>query len=330
MKRRSAVPTTRPIPAARTSLVARAFRATRGVSIVVVGCVVVAVVAALITGVVLLNRADQVATLDGHPITRDELVFHMERLERTTAGPGALSDRALDEIKHDKTVWLLAREQGLVESVDHADLIESLAEENERRARTVAGGGVVHGLVEFGAEEYYAHRLAELTTAVRQGLGDQLSVTDAEVRAAFDADKAEWSANATVYTYRQLVLPGVDGVELINLDDAANGRPITTGTYDGRTARGVTARDQELLAVLSTLRPGQVSAPVAGGGQVTYYELVERRVDEKAAYTAYAGRIRQSLVDEKFQQFLQRRVDEGDLRVDTAAVETINAEDGNG
>ncbi|GAA1636140.1 hypothetical protein [Actinoplanes couchii] len=269
----------------------------------------VAVVAALIGGVLLLNRTDQVATLDGHPITRDELVFHMERLSRLD-GP-----RALEEIKHDKTIWLLAKEQGLVESVDHADLLDAMAAENERRARTVASGGVVHGLVEFGAEEYYAHRLAELTTALRQALAPQLPVTDAEVRAAFDADRAQWSANATVYTYRKLDRGG--GV-------------LTTGTYDGSTARGVNAHDQELLAILGTLQPGQRSAPVDEGGQVTYYELVERRVDEEAAFTAYAGRIRQSLVDEKFQQFLQRRVDGGDLRVDTAAVETINAEDGNG
>jgi hypothetical protein len=291
---------------------------------------IAAVITGVITGVVLLNRPDQVATLDGHPITRDELVFHMERLERTTSGGRALSDRALDEIKHDKTVWLLAQEHGLVESVDHADLIDSLAEENNRRARTAASGGVVHGLVAFGAEEYYAHRLAELSTAVRQAVLDQLPVTEAEVRAAFTADKAQWSANATVYTYRRLVVPGPAGAELIDLDEAANGGPVTTETYDGRTARGVNPHDQELLAVLDALQPGQISPPVAGAGQVTYYELVERKVDEQAAYTAYAGRIRQSLVEEKFQLFLQRRVDGGDLWVDTAAVEAINAEVGNG
>ncbi|SDT81058.1 peptidylprolyl isomerase [Actinoplanes derwentensis] len=279
------------------------------------------VVAALVTGVILLNRPDRVATLNGHPITQDELVFHMDRLERTTSGDSPLSDRVLDEIKHDKTLWLLAQEQGLVDSVDHADLLASLDEENKRRARTAAEGGVVHGLVEFGAEEYYAHRLAELTTALRQALSDQLPVTDAEVRAAFDADKAQWSANATVYTYRELVVP-----EALDLEVVAS-RLATLATV---TVRGESRHDQDLLAVLSALGPGQISAPVIGAGQVTYYELTGRTVDERAAFATYASRIRQSLVEEKFQQFLQRRVDGGDFRVDTTAVETINAEDGNG
>ncbi|GLY06848.1 MULTISPECIES: hypothetical protein [Actinoplanes] len=304
-----------------------------------------AVLAAITGGVLMLNRPSEVASLDGHPVTRDELVFQMDRLERTTTGTEPLSDRALATIKRDKTLLILAQEQGLIRSVDHADLMADLEDENAERAAAVKAGQVVHGVTAFEPEEYYTHRITELTTALENRLsaaaGDPLGVTDEEVRAAFAADRDAWSQNASVYAYTIMVVPVKDQAAAASLTSRVAAAPtlkqaaaglagarLSSATYDGRATTGVNPHDQEVMAVLGTLAPGQISAPVAGTGQLTFYELTGRQVDEQAALTAYASRIRQSLVEEKFERFLQRRVDGGDLRVDTAAVDAINAEDG--
>ena len=106
---------------------------------------------------------------------------------------------------------ILAKEQGLIDSVDHADFLAELADENEPRAKAVAEGRTVYGVTEFSPEEYYSHRLTELTTGLKKRLGaeagDPLRVTDSDVRHAFDADRDAWSANATTYTYSKLVVP---------------------------------------------------------------------------------------------------------------------------
>jgi hypothetical protein len=81
------------------------------------------------------------------------------------------------------------------------------------------------------------------------------------------------------------------------------------------------------MAVLGKLAPGRISAPVMGTGQITYYELDSKKIDEDKAFADYRRRIRQSLVEEKFDQFLQRRVGNSDIDVDTSAVDAINAED---
>ncbi|WP_162931171.1 peptidyl-prolyl cis-trans isomerase [Streptomyces sporangiiformans] len=335
--------------------------------------VCVALAALVVTGVTMVSHRTseaEVASLDGHPVTRDELLFHMRRLAPTVQNElrnkyhlrGAtdwnakagdktalqrLKTRALDEIWRDKTTLVLAKEHGLIDSVDHADFLAELAEENESRAKAIAAGRTVYGVARFSPEEYYTHRLTELTTSLKKRLsadaGDPLRVTDADVRRAFDADRDDWSANATTYRYSQLVVPVPAGASADyaarlqrrvtaagHLEAVAAGEPgakLTTGTYDGSGSTGLNAHDQDLMAVLGKLKPGRISAPVTGTGQITYYELDGKNVDEDKAFADYSQRIRQSLVEEKFNQYLQRRVDTSDIDINASAVDAINAED---
>ncbi|MGW3351918.1 hypothetical protein ACWDA3_52240 [Nonomuraea rubra] len=338
----------------------------RGLSrraVVMIAGVLAALAALVGTGVAFSSRPGRVAAIDGHPVTRDELLFHLHRLAPTVqnelrnryhlqgsidwsakAGDRTafqrLTQRALDEIRRDKATLLLAQDKGLIDSPDHSDFLADLDAENARRADAIARGEVVYGLAEFSPEEYYSHRLTELTTALKQRLEPELGVTDAEVRQAFDADREAWSANATTYTYTKLVVPVPDGApaayaenlrrrvaEADGLAEVAEREPgatLTTATHQGG---GPAAHDRDLTAVLGGLGQGQISAPVPGTGQITYYELDGKTVDEQAAFAGYERRIRQSLIEEKFTQFLQRRVDSSHMEVDAAAVDAINAED---
>ncbi|MGW2050600.1 peptidylprolyl isomerase [Streptomyces sp. NPDC001858] len=360
---RAASPSRMPVTARRLSR--------RAVVLIAGLCAVL--VALTAAGLTMLGHrtTDRVASLDGHPVTRDELLFHMRRLAPTVQNElrneyhltGAidwnakagdktalqrLETRALDEIRRDKTTLVLAEERGLIDSVDHADFLAELAEENRSRAAGIAAGSTVYGVTRFSPEEYYTHRLTELTTSLEKQLGTggadaPLQVTDAEVRKAFAADRDAWSANATTYTYRQLVVPvpadapADHSAALQRRVTAAGsltavaarepGARLTTGTYDGGGSTGLNAHDQDLTAALGPLAPGGISAPVTGAGQITYYELVSENVDDDKAFAEYSGRIRQSLVEKKFDQYLQRRVDHSDIDVDTSAVDAINAED---
>ena len=329
--------------------------ARRTVALVLGLGLVVGLIAAVVTAIMLANRTDQVAAFDGHPVTRGELIFQMRRIAPTVQNElhderpalSLLASRALDEIWRDKATLVLAEENGLTDSVDYEDFLAALAAENKRRADARSRGETVYGVTKFSADEFYSHRLAELTTGLRERLsaaaGDPLWVTEADVRSAFEADRPAWSANATTYTYSQLVVPVPEGASsgyarsvqarvtaADRLAEVAAAEPaarLTATTYDGGATTGLNAHDQDLLAELGKLSPGQISAPVTDPGQITYYELDGKAVDEDAAFAAYAGRIRQSLVEKKFGEFLQRRVDNGDIDIDTAAMGSINAED---
>jgi hypothetical protein len=341
-------------------------------------CVVVGGLA--VTGIVLARPTSEVASIDGHTVTRDELLFHVRRLAPTVQnelrnahhlqrGCGAclptkhgaidwstpvddgtalerLISRALEEIWRDKTTLIVAEKHGLSIPIDHEDFLAQVADENERRAAALASGETVYGVAKFSAEEYYSHRLTEVTTVLKDRLSaaadDPLWVDDADVRRAFEADREAWSANATTFRYSKLVVELPAGVSpnaaedlqrrvtaAERLADVATRRPgatLTTGTYNGDSA-GMNTHDQDLVAVLGNLVPGEISAPIVGTDQVTYYELDDVAVDEDAALAAYSDRIRQSLVEEKFRQYLQRRVGNSAIEVDAAAVDAINAED---
>ena len=333
------------------------------------GVVGIALVVTVIATVVLASRSGEVAVIDGHPVTRDELLFHMRRLtpivqnelqnERGLQGPidwdapvggttalERLAARALDEIRRDKTMLIVADENGLSVPIEYDDLLVELDKENERRAEAAAKGETVYGVVEFSLEEYYSHRLTQIATALKRRLsadpGDPLWVSEAEVRWAFDANRDAWSANATTYRYSKLVIevPSSASSSYVaglqrrvdatgRLADVAATEPdavLTTDTYDGGSV-GQSPRDQELRAVLSTLEPGEISDPVVGSGHVTFYELHAKTVDEDEAFAEYSYRIRQSLIDRKFRKYLQRRMGELEVQVDTAAVGAIDAED---
>ncbi|WP_392673278.1 peptidyl-prolyl cis-trans isomerase [Streptomyces sp. LN785] len=332
---------------------------------------VLAVVAVVVATVTMSggHRGDDVATLGGRPVTREELLFHMGRLAPTVqngltttyhlaspfswnAKAGArtalqrLEASAFDEIREDRATLVLAQQQGLTDSVDYADFTAERTQENESRAQAVAAGQTVYGVTDFSPEEYYTHRLTELATSLKDLLskksGDPLHVTDTEIRKEFDADPESWSANATTYAYTQLVVTVPDGAPADfatglqrrvkaagHLSDVTGepGAKVTTGTYGGTGTTGLSTHDQDLMSVLGDLKPGQISAPVKGTGEITYYQLDTRKTDEDKAFTEYSQRIRQSLVEKKYDTYLQRRVDEASMHVDTEAVAAITAKD---
>ncbi len=329
-------------------------------AIVVLAGVCAALVALVVTGTVVFGQStERVAAIDGHAVTRDELLFHMRRLapevqneyqlrgDWTATALQRLTTRALDEIWRDKTMLVLAKEHGLVKSVEHSDFLAEAAAENERRAKAIARGETVYGIAKFSPEQYYTHRLTELRTSLTQRLSaeadDPLWVTADDIRRAFDADREAWSANATRYAYTKLVVALPDGApadyaaglqrrvaaagRLADVAAREPGAKLTTATHDGGATTGQSARDQDLVAVLSRLAPGQISAPVTDTHQITYYELDGKTVDEAAAFAEYSRRIRQSLIGKKFDEFLQRRVKDSAIEVDTAAVNAINPED---
>ncbi|MBT0768628.1 hypothetical protein KIH74_06800 [Kineosporia sp. J2-2] len=299
---------------------------------VLAGCLAVVTVACVCAGAAwALGGTDRVATLDGRAITRDELLFQMGRLDRTSAAQGDLPDQALDEIRSTEATLDLAREDGQDVWASFQDFLDEVETVNAARASAHARGEVVYGPVEYTPQEYYSHRLAEITTALEKDLsarpGDPLWVGDAEVRQAFDDDPGAWSANATTYEYTELELPvSADAIGDESLEDVPGGR-LSSGTYTGGTSTGVNPRDQELQAVLGTLEPGQTSAPVVGSSTLTYYRLDHRNIDEEKAFAAYAPRIRQSLTGSKLRRLLDRREGASDFTVDSAAVDAIDAED---
>lgn len=205
-------------------------------ALVAVAAVVLAGV--LTAGVLLTRTADVVATVDGHPVSRTVLAFHMDRLRAAVqnevqvargstgepldwsaeVGGGSAADllreRALDAAVADTVLLVVAQEAGVVADADLGAVLAARDAENARRAEAVARGEVVYGPATLGVQEHYAGVLTEVRTRVLGGLGAEpgglLHVTDADVEAAYAAAPQDWAANATTSRLTRLSVPVAD------------------------------------------------------------------------------------------------------------------------
>lgn len=109
---------------------------------------------------------------------------------------GVLQERALEQAVRDKTVMILARSHGLLDTVDFSELIASMEAENRERQAAVQRGEVVYGLVRFTLEPYYAHVMASLETGLKQKLSqhaeDPPYLERGDVESYYEAHASEW------------------------------------------------------------------------------------------------------------------------------------------
>lgn len=197
-----------------------------------------AAVLVMVVGVGVTLGADQdqsVAQLDGEQITRQELAFHMDMLQREVQNgiqnrhsvPGTwdwqepiggevpletLQDAALEQAIWDKQIFLVAVELGLLDSARHSELLAATEAENHRRENATAAGEVVYGLREFEAQQFHRSLLTELEAEILRQLDDpvadlSLHVTDEEIGARLDADPDAWTVNVAVYDVERLAVP---------------------------------------------------------------------------------------------------------------------------
>lgn len=339
--------------------------------VIVAAMTVVAVMAVALVVDSAGSDEEIVGHVDDHPITRDEVAFHMSlqlravqnrlQVEHGLTGPWdweqpvdgvparqVLQDAALEQLTRDKQVFLLAQELGLIESADHATLLEAMTEENAARGEAVARGEVVYGTVEFGQREFYATVLTELETQIARTLSaepdGELYVSRAEIEARYLAEPENWTANVARYRTQRLRVPlPEDSAERAGLHEALRaelgigtladvaaafpGSDLAEEIIDGSQQVSLRGPDRDVLTHLTDLETGQRTDAVEREGHLIVYELTGREVNSDEALEAYATRIREALLAEKFEDLLSARIGASDIDVDHATVRSIDMEE---
>lgn len=336
------------------------MRADRGVGlrlrrifIPLIGALSLAIV---VFGVVLVvrDRADSpLATVDGQPVTRAEVLFQAGLLHRTVeneirnelqAGEqvdwlaGAegqrpidrLLSRALEAAIHDHELLRLAREHGLTDATGPDDLRAETADENQRRSDALRRGEVVYGLTEFDEAEYYAHAMTELRTRLLERLGDDpaglLAVTAEEIAERYASEPDRWSANATTYRLTRVSASADAGASaaaqtLLRAAQASDlasfaedhGLTVAPDQLAASTEGPGTPPERELLTELGTLAEGGFTAPRNERGSVVSYRFDGADVDHDAAIAEYAERIRAVIQTERLDELLTDRITMRDI-----------------
>lgn len=234
-------------------------------------------IGAALTGLAIAHTAvpAEVGAIDGSPVTRDELVFHMERVRPTVENRlfvnrgsatidwdakqddgrtalGILRTSALDEIAEDRVVFRLAAQHDLIGYTDFAGFERSLQATNESRRAQVERGEIVYGTTEFTAQEFYGRTLSELrtrlATALSAGEHPLISVSETDIAGYLDAHPGDWTANTARYSLTRLAIPATAApaeefarqATALGFDAFAAQTPSATlsaDSFDGATGR---------------------------------------------------------------------------------------------
>lgn len=301
----------------------------RALVVALVTTLVIALVSGTTATVRHLRDRDLVATVGTERVGPDEFTFHVDRVAPSVEpdDTAAVARAALDEIAHDTVVLELARRHDLTDITDFASVQRALEQENERRARALASGEVVYGLTSFDLPSFYSRTLEGLTSELQRTLsrspGDPLWIDDAQIAAAYDADPERWWANVATSDYTEVRVPaataagpscatalvaaGSDLESLTRPGSACAGAALATGSAPPPTGTGAGGAGGAPTDALAALTVGQVTPAQTDGTSVVVLRLDGRRADRRLALTTYSSRIRQSLVEQGFDAYVDAR-----------------------
>lgn len=250
------------------------------------------------------------AAVDGVSFSDAELALSAARAER--AGHDADDPAAqIDVLRDDLALFAVARSLGATDVTRPDDILGVLDDANAQRAAISDDGGVLYGPVTYAAAAFYGKSLSDIRQATLSRLEsgpDGGGVSDADVRARFDADPAQWADAATTSHLTRLAVPtGSDGgpdpviAAALRAGDGASALGAAAGQSLDLTAEQIAAAtlSPDATAAVLAAPVGAVVGPFAEQGGWVAYRLDGRSVDEAAAFAHYAGRIRSALLDER-------------------------------
>ncbi len=274
----------------------RSTRSARTLALVAATVAVVVVGGA--SAAVALTGAPGGIEIDGLRPTASELDAALMRAERS-GGPET-DAAAIETLRDDLALFAVAREVGATDVVRPADITDVLDDVNRQRAEAAAVGEVLYGPVEYDERSFYGKALTDIRQAALERVDAGAAgthITDADVRARFEAEPEKWAEAATTLRLDAVSGPGAA--------PAAADWSSLSGA--GATSeREWTARDlesgvvgPEVVAELRAASDGDVVGPFAEADGWTALRVSSRTTDADAAFEHYRARIRAALVEER-------------------------------
>ncbi|MGB8451540.1 MAG: peptidylprolyl isomerase [Anaerocolumna sp.] len=239
-----------------------------------------------------------------------------------------LKDNAYKECIKTKSLLLLAKENKLLDFVDYHDFLKAVKKENENRALSVKKGEIVYGMVNFTSKEYLGHLKTELEINLIKSLSqkdeDPLYITKEEIREYFNSHKEEWSENSTATKVWDISLAKeiedsksllLELREQLSRDENMEIRKEMIKNFKEIhfTERIFTADSykedlyscMEVRTLADKMQVNEVSTILESENEYHIVWVLDRQTDEEKAYKAYESRIKEALLHEKFNQYLE-------------------------
>ncbi|MBB6735275.1 peptidylprolyl isomerase [Cohnella zeiphila] len=163
------------------------------------------------------GEADIVATVNGEPIARQELLQAMREQKAKTAayyraqrgadaGPDFWTaplrgEAPIEKLKRDalaqtvrlKVQQMMARQEGLTDDISYASVQKRLKAENERREKAGSGQSDVYGPRQYSEATYYSLLNSNLLGDLKTKLEGKMTWTDDQLHSYYEAHRADFA-----------------------------------------------------------------------------------------------------------------------------------------
>ena len=204
----------------------------------------------------------------------------------------ALLDGDITSATRMKTLQQWTVEMGLISSFSYEALMEELVTVNQQRQQTKEQGGVIYGVTEYSPLQYYNITMGEYERMLREAILE--STTQEELRAWYEANLenyrliGEITAQVTVRSDGQVV----------------NEQEVVL-TYD--TYRSLSEQDEQLVAVLETMYPGQETDWINENGLEWTAVCISREPDTYQPFEDVQGAVGEQYAAEQLRLEWERR-----------------------
>ncbi|HIT89532.1 MAG TPA: hypothetical protein IAC41_03825 [Candidatus Merdenecus merdavium] len=174
------------------------------------------VVALVVIGIIFIRhrKEKEIVSIDGQPVYREEIACIVNKIklhqreeiagkagidiseftwETEVGGKNGyeyLADGVIDRLKEIKTMQKEAMDNGLADDIDYPSLMKEMERENRNREEKKGKNETVFGMTQYTADQFYDYFNENLSLQNRKELiyKEELTVSDEEARAAYDAD----------------------------------------------------------------------------------------------------------------------------------------------
>ena len=290
-------------------------------------------------------EAQEVAQVNGQPIT-ERLFRHI--LQRTRSevlrefapqalGPGfwstpvkgripgeVLKNYTLSECVCIEIQIRLAHEKGLLQHPGCDAILDELPLENQRRARAIQAGQVIHGPSQFTEQTLFTYRFSNLQIRLKEILGaKELAPDPMELKRAYSRAQVPGKTNRRL-TMQQIRIPALPAVtagrRLREIQDALRegqdfeavarrfNAPETPLEIVLAAPKGRKPRDPELLRRAEPLAPGQTSPAFTSRGQLVILRCTSRGASPRRSMEDAEPALRRSLIDQAYTAMVEERI----------------------
>jgi len=263
-----------------------------------------------------------------------------------------IKEDTLEELKRTKVIQALAKQYGLVEDVSYKKFLQDLKEENSRRKKDVENKKKIYGVKQYTEDTYYAINNSNLFYNVKEKMSGEIEITDEELNSYYAENKDKSFLKSGDISTKVIAVSYDESMKRENAEVGATeiksklnkGEPIedvvrlynkerlykvelTEWLFKPENSRADSAKWPMVTNNVKKLEVGQTSDVIEDFGAFYIVKCTGKMPSTYIEFNAVKENIRKLLVEQKYDEIINKLVEEAKVEIDNKVYDMVEASD---